>query len=163
MLNITAFNLPKEVYLNPAYAGYPSLRDTLTWVLMDLIAQAKFLTLFSLLFCAGLQRLLPHSTRWVHARLFWLMIFGLLHGISLWDGDIFLDYGLIGLLCYVMIRQSDSSRMLMCMSIFIYSVGVAMLVVLSQILRPEPGRYWLMGDADLGSMRLISYSLKQAC
>ncbi len=149
LLNITAFGLPKAAYLNPAYAGYPSLRDALTWALMDVIAQAKFLTLFALLFGAGLQLLLTRGTRWVHARLFWLMIFGLLHGIFLWDGDILLDYGLIGLLCYTMIRQADSSRMLMRMGIFMYSVGVGMLVVLSQIISPEPGRYWLPGDADL--------------
>lgn len=149
LLNITAFGLPKAAYLNPAYAGYPSLRDALTWALMDLVAQAKFLTLFALLFGAGLQLLLPRGTRWVHARLFWLMIIGLLHSIFLWDGDILLDYGLIGLLCYAMIRQADSSRMLMRMGIFMYTVGVGMLVVLSKILSPEPGRYWLPGEADI--------------
>ncbi|MGL9734776.1 MAG: hypothetical protein ACR5LF_00595 [Symbiopectobacterium sp.] len=83
LLNITAFSLPKAAYLNPAYAGYPALHDALTWAVMDLLAQAKFLTLFAFLFGAGLQLLLPRSTRWVHARLFWLMMIGLLHGIFL--------------------------------------------------------------------------------
>ncbi|MCW2473468.1 DUF418 domain-containing protein YeiB [Candidatus Symbiopectobacterium sp. NZEC151] len=149
LLNITAFGLPKAAYLNPAYAGYPALHEALTWAVMDLLAQAKFLTLFALLFGAGLQLLLPRGTRWVHARLFWLMLIGLLHGIFMWDGDILLDYGLIGLLCYAMIRQADSSRMLMRIGVVMYAVGVGMLVVLSQILSPEPGRYWLPSDADI--------------
>ncbi|MGL9734777.1 MAG: hypothetical protein ACR5LF_00600 [Symbiopectobacterium sp.] len=47
-----------------------------------------------------------------------------------------LDYVLIGLLCFVMIRQADSSRMLMRIGVVMYAVGVGMLVVLSQILSP---------------------------
>lgn len=35
------------------------------------------------------------------------------------------------------------------MGVFMCAVGVGMLVVLSQILSPEPGRYWLPGDADI--------------
>lgn len=59
LLNISAFGLPKAAYLNPAWSGSASLSDAWTWALLDLLAQVKFLTLFALLFGAGLQLLLP--------------------------------------------------------------------------------------------------------
>ena len=58
LLNISAFGLPKAAYLNPAWSGSASLSDAWTWALLDLLAQVKFLTLFALLFGAGLQLLL---------------------------------------------------------------------------------------------------------
>lgn len=149
LLNISAFGLPKAAYLNPAFLGYPALRDALTWAAMDVIAQAKFLTLFALLFGAGLQMLVPRGKRWVHARLFWLMLLGLLHGVLFWDGDILLDYGLVGLLCYGLIRHTESSRALIRVGTFMYLVGIGMLLVLSQVLSPVPGRYWTPDAADV--------------
>ncbi|MCG8708961.1 DUF418 family protein [Brenneria sp. 4F2] len=149
LLNITAFGLPKAAYLNPAYQGIPSLSDTWTWVIMDLTVQAKFLTLFSLLFGAGLQLLLPRGTAWIHARLFWLMMIGLAHAIFFWDGDILLDYGLIGLACYGMIRHAAGSRSLMRSGAVMYFVGIGVLLVLSQLLTLQPGRFWQPGAADI--------------
>ena len=68
LMNITAFGLPKAAYLNPAFMGAPSVADSLTWALMDLVAQVKFLTLFALLFGAGLQMLIPRGGRWIRSQ-----------------------------------------------------------------------------------------------
>ncbi|PWC17365.1 DUF418 domain-containing protein YeiB [Brenneria corticis] len=149
LLNITAFGLPKAAYLNPAWQGLPSPTDAWTWAIMDLAVQAKFLTLFSLLFGAGLQLLLPRGKRWVHARLFWLMLIGLVHAVFFWDGDILLDYGLIGLVCYGMIRHAEGSRALLRTGAIMYLVGVGVLFVLSRLLSPQPGRFWQPGAADI--------------
>ncbi|RLM27269.1 hypothetical protein BIY29_03360 [Brenneria alni] len=149
LLNITAFGLPKAAYLNPAWQGMPSLTEAWTWAMMDLAVQAKFLTLFSFLFGAGLQLLLPRGKRWVHARLFWLMLIGLVHSIFFWDGDILLDYGLIGLVCYGMIRHAQSSRALLQTGAIMYLVGVGVLLILSQLLSLQPGRFWQPSAADI--------------
>ena len=61
LLNISAFGLPKAAYLNPAWSGNISASDAWTWAILDLLAQVKFLTLFALLFGAGLQLLLPQA------------------------------------------------------------------------------------------------------
>ncbi len=61
LLNISAFGLPKAAYLNPAWSGSATLSDAWTWAILDLLAQVKFLTLFALLFGAGLQLLLPRG------------------------------------------------------------------------------------------------------
>ncbi|KAA9001044.1 DUF418 family protein [Affinibrenneria salicis] len=149
LMNIIAFGLPKAAYLNPAWQGQPSTGDALAWALMDLVAQAKFLTLFALLFGAGIQLLLPRGRGWVHARFFWLMLLGLLHGVFFWDGDILLDYGLLGLVCYSIIRQSEGSRMLLRSGVLLYGIGLGMLLVLSRLLGSQPGSYWLPGALDI--------------
>ncbi|MDX5626481.1 MULTISPECIES: DUF418 domain-containing protein YeiB [unclassified Brenneria] len=149
LMNITAFGLPKAAYLNPAYQGLPAPSDVWTWAIMDLTVQAKFLTLFSLLFGAGLQLLLSRGTAWIHARLFWLMIMGLIHTIFFWDGDILLDYGLIGLVCYGMIRHAQGSRILLRSGAIMYVVGIGVLLVLSQLLNLQPGRFWQPAAADI--------------
>lgn len=69
LLNISAFGLPKAAYLNPAWYGAITPQDAWTWAFLDLIAQVKFLTLFALLFGAGLQMLLPRGRRWIQSRL----------------------------------------------------------------------------------------------
>ncbi|WP_420065616.1 DUF418 domain-containing protein YeiB [Pectobacterium colocasium] len=149
LLNITSFGLPHAAYLNPAWQGDPTLSDTLTWAAMDLLAQIKFLTIFSLLFGAGLQLLLPRGVRWVHARLFWLMSIGSIHAIFLWDGDILFDYALIGILSYNLIRYATSSRQLIYMGALLYLVEIIVLFVLNHILTLQPGRFWLPSVADV--------------
>jgi len=83
LLNISAFGLPKAAYLNPAWYGDITLSDAWTWALLDLFAQVKFLTLFALLFGAGLQMLLPRGKRWIQSRLTLLVLLGFIHGTLL--------------------------------------------------------------------------------
>jgi Predicted membrane protein len=110
LLNITAFGLPKAAYLNPAWYGGITLRDAWTWALLDLFAQVKFLSLFTILFGAGLQMLLSRGKRWIQSRLTLLVILGFIHGLFFWDGDILLAYGLIGLITWRMIRDAHSVK-----------------------------------------------------
>lgn len=151
LLNISAFGLPKAAYLNPAYLGMPSLRDSWTWALLDLVAQAKFLAMFALLFGAGLQLLLHRGKGWMRARLTWLVLFGLGHAIFLWDGDILLAYGLIGLVCARMIREAKDTFTLLKTGVVLYLIGVAVLLLLSFITPGEPGNFWQPGAAALQS------------
>lgn len=149
LMNITAFGLPKAAYLNPAFMGAPSLADAWAWAVMDMLAQVKFLTLFALLFGAGLQMLLPRGARWSRSRLFWLMGFGLIHGIFFWDGDILLDYGLVGLLCLGAIRHDMPPRRLIGAGIGLYVFGLVILLLMQIMLASgQPGRFWLPGVAD---------------
>ncbi|QCR36597.1 DUF418 domain-containing protein YeiB [Nissabacter sp. SGAir0207] len=148
LLNINSFGLPRAAYLNPAYLGQPSTGDALTWVIMDVLAQAKFLTMFALLFGAGLQLLLPRGSGWIQARLSWLVLLGLVHAIFFWEGDILLSYGLIGLVCWRMIREAPSSRTLVTTGVLLFVLGVAVLAMFAFITSPEPGSFWLPGAAD---------------
>lgn len=96
LLNISAFGLPKAAYLNPAWYGAIVPEDAWSWAILDIVAQAKFLTLFALLFGAGLQMLLPRGKQWIQSRLTLLVLLGFIHALFFWDGDILLAYGLVG-------------------------------------------------------------------
>ncbi len=80
------------------------------WAFLDLIGRVKFLTLFALLFGAGLQMLLPRGRRWIQSRLTLLVLLGFIHGLLFWDGDILLAYGLVGLICWRLVRDAPSVK-----------------------------------------------------
>ncbi|MEN4910130.1 DUF418 domain-containing protein YeiB [Erwinia amylovora] len=149
LLNITAFGLPKAAYLNPAWNGLPSTSDFLVWATLDLLAQAKFLTLFAILFGAGLQLLLPRGKRWLQSRLSWLVIIGFLHALLLWEGDILLAYGMIGLIAWRMIRDVAASSQLFNTGVMLYLVGSAVLVILGLASGSQGNSSWLADAADV--------------
>ncbi|WP_428943528.1 DUF418 domain-containing protein YeiB [Pantoea sp. FN060301] len=149
LLNIVAFALPSAAYLNPAWQGRVTSGDAWTWAVLDLFAQVKFLTLFSLLFGAGLQMLLPRGKRWLQARLTWLVLLGFCHGVFFWSGDILFDYGLIGLIAWRMIRDVPSSRQLFNTGILLYVVGSGVLIVLGMASGSQSNSAWLPGPAQV--------------
>lgn len=152
LLNISAFGLPKSAYLNPAWSGSASLSDAWTWALLDLLAQVKFLTLFALLFGAGLQLLLPRGKRWIQSRLTLLTLLALLgfiHGLFFWDGDILLAYALVGLVSWRMVREAHHVKSLFNTGVVLYLTGIAVLVLLGMISGTAANRSWVPDAANL--------------
>ncbi|HHL6427836.1 TPA: DUF418 domain-containing protein YeiB [Klebsiella pneumoniae] len=149
LLNISAFGLPKAAYLNPAWSGSASLSDAWTWALLDLLAQVKFLTLFALLFGAGLQLLLPRGKRWIQSRLTLLALLGFIHGLLFWDGDILLAYALVGLVSWRMVREAHHVKSLFNTGVVLYLTGIAVLVLLGMISGTAANRSWAPDAANL--------------
>ncbi|HCI6323545.1 DUF418 domain-containing protein YeiB [Klebsiella pneumoniae] len=149
LLNISAFGLPKAAYLNPAWSGSASLSDAWTWALLDLLAQVKFLTLFALLFGAGLQLLLPRGKRWIQSRLTLLALLGFIHGLFFWDGDILLAYVLVGLVSWRMVREAHHVKSLFNTGVVLYLTGIAVLVLLGMISGTAANRSWAPDAANL--------------
>lgn len=149
LLNISAFGLPKAAYLNPAWSGSASLSDAWTWALLDLLAQVKFLTLFALLFGAGLQLLLPRGKRWIQSRLTLLALLGFIHGLFFWDGDILLAYALVGLVSWRMVREAHHVKSLFNTGVVLYLTGIAVLVLLGMISGTAANRSWAPDAANL--------------
>ncbi|EPG9163447.1 DUF418 domain-containing protein YeiB [Klebsiella pneumoniae] len=149
LLNISAFGLPKAAYLNPAWSGSASLIDAWTWALLDLLAQVKFLTLFALLFGAGLQLLLPRGKRWIQSRLTLLALLGFIHGLFFWDGDILLAYALVGLVSWRMVREAHHVKSLFNTGVVLYLTGIAVLVLLGMISGTAANRSWVPDAANL--------------
>ncbi|WP_312581617.1 DUF418 domain-containing protein YeiB [Atlantibacter hermannii] len=143
LMNIMAFGLPKAAYLNPAWYGDITARDAWTWALLDLFAQVKFLTLFALLFGAGLHMLLPRGKRWIQSRLTLLALLGFCHGLLLWDGDILLAYGLVGLVSWRLIRDAQSVKSLFNTGVMLFIVGLGVLIVLGVISGDQLNRAWV--------------------
>ena len=149
LLNISAFGLPKAAYLNPAWYGDITRSDAWTWAILDLFAQVKFLTLFALLFGAGLQLLLKRGARWIQSRLTLLVILGFIHGLLFWDGDILLAYGLVGLICWRLIRDAPGVKSLFNTGVMLYVMGLAVLLLLGMIADASTSRSWIPDAANL--------------
>ena len=105
VLNIQAFAMPFSAYGNPL--GYGTVEGADYWVftLSMVLADMKFMAIFSMLFGAGMvlfvERLLEtgRPAYAVHyRRMAWLLVIGLLHAYLLWYGDILVGYALCGMI-----------------------------------------------------------------
>ncbi len=108
LVNIGAFSMPAAAYFNPSAYGDLSGVNGWVWRLTHLLADLKFMAIFSMLFGAGIvlmaERAEARGRRagGVHyRRMAWLVVFGLLHAHLLWYGDILYWYGLCGLVVFL--------------------------------------------------------------
>lgn len=85
----------------------------------------KFFVLFSLLFGFGFYMFLhkdgkpvPQVVKTFRKRLFWLLMFGVLHVTFLWEGDILIFYALFGFLL-LLFRKSSDRKVMIWMMVFL--------------------------------------------
>lgn len=116
-VNVVAFSLPYSLEMAREQSPFPLVGDNAValWVI-DVFFRQKFVTLFSMLFgvsiwLVGGERSDLARGKLLRRRLFWLAIFGLLHGLAFWYGDILLLYAWAGL--FVMLTRSMKARSLM--------------------------------------------------
>ncbi len=142
IVNATAFAWPPSVYLDPAMSPLPlTPADRGAWWAMETFAHDKFVTLFSLLFgvsifLVGRQALpgQPERDQPLMRRLFWLAVFGVVHGAVVWYGDILLQYAVVG---FVFWRWKDEpARRLVQMGGLMFLAGAV--AVLVQWFLPPP-------------------------
>jgi uncharacterized protein len=102
--NMRAFFAPLSVYgdINSLYTKLP---DKFAQAFIDIFIQGKFVTLFSFLFGLGFAvqftRAEAKGVRFLSfypRRLGALALFGVIHGIAIWAGDILLTYAITGAL-----------------------------------------------------------------
>jgi len=94
-------------YSNPqAYGDLPGVNYAV-WLITNVFFEQKFLTLFSMLFGAGIVMMTERaeakgrSAVGLHfRRTFWLIVIGLLHAHLLWYGDVLYAFGVCGLIVY---------------------------------------------------------------
>jgi uncharacterized protein len=100
--NMRAFFAPLDAY---GYIGvlFHSRADVLAQFLIDAFIQTKFISIFSFLFGMGfaiqMSRAEARGARFLRfypRRLLALALFGLIHGILIWAGDILLTYAVSG-------------------------------------------------------------------
>jgi uncharacterized protein len=96
VMNVQAFAMPVAAYFNPRVCGGFEGLDRAAWLLTRLLFDVKFLSIFSTLFGASL--ILAGRGFAATKRLLWLVVFGLVHGYTLYFGDILFTYGVVGLL-----------------------------------------------------------------
>jgi uncharacterized protein len=113
VMNIQSFAMVGPLYDNPTAYGELKGANFVVWLLSHLLADQKFLSIFSMLFGAGIlllwqkaERSGADSSPLHYRRMGWLIVFGLLHAYLLWYGDILYTYGMCGLFVYLFRRRS---------------------------------------------------------
>ncbi|PFO74271.1 hypothetical protein COJ86_07775 [Bacillus cereus] len=113
ILCILFANLPTMTGLDPFnQAGYSGI-DKMVRFLVDLFVQSKFYTIFSFLFGIGFYIFMKNTEvkgypmyRLFSRRLCILLLFGLLHFIFLWYGDILHAYAIAGFILLFFYKRS---------------------------------------------------------
>ena len=128
-MNIVAFAWPGPAYGNPMRgAGFEGL-DRAVWFFNHLVFEAKMMTIFSMLFGAGLVLMNERaasrgaSLRGVYyRRVLWLLVIGAIHAYLIWFGDILFLYAECGLILYLFRNKTPRT-------LIILGVTLMMLIV----------------------------------
>jgi uncharacterized protein len=134
VMNIQSFAMPFAAYFNPTALGSPSDVDFTVWTISHLFADQKFMSIFSILFGAGVLLFASHAAErggrsavLHYRRMFWLLVFGLMHAYLIWYGDILVLYAVCGMLIYPL-RRTDPRALLIA---GVLTVSVASLFMLA--------------------------------
>jgi len=107
-MNIVAFAMPFQAYMNPIAYGMESGADLASWAFSFVFIDGKMRGLFSFLFGASTLMVIERArasglspARVHYARMFWLLVFGLIHFYFIWFGDILSLYALVGLVLFL--------------------------------------------------------------
>ena len=124
IMNIQSFSMIYAAYLNPTAFGDLTGTNKWIWILSHVFADQKFMTLFSILFGAGIflfsKRLEEKNlkpAKYHYRRIFWLFAIGLIHAYLFWHGDILVSYSLCALLAYLF--RKKSARVLILIAVFL--------------------------------------------
>jgi uncharacterized protein len=119
VMNIQSFAMIGAVYDNPTAYGDLHRANFLVWLLSHLLADQKFISIFSMLFGAGIVLMWQRAessgggpARLHYRRMGWLILFGLLHAYLLWGGDILYTYGICGLFVFLFRRHRPRTLVL---------------------------------------------------
>jgi len=107
-MNIQSFSMIGAAYINPAAYGDLTGLNKWVWIISHLLASQKFMSIFSMLFGAGIILFTERavikgkSPGLLHYRRnFWLLIFGMVHAYLIWYGDILVAYSLCAFIAFV--------------------------------------------------------------
>lgn len=131
VMNIMSFSMPFSAYFNPTSFGDHSGANYWVWFFSHLLFDQKFMTIFSMLFGAGI---IIFTTRAAergrspaalhYRRSFWLLVIGAVHAYLLWYGDILVLYAMCALIIYPARKLSPKALL---------PIGLALLLIGSGI------------------------------
>ncbi|HEX9932468.1 MAG TPA: DUF418 domain-containing protein [Allosphingosinicella sp.] len=147
-MNIVAFAMPFQAYMNPLAYGAEGPADMASWAFNFVFVDGKMRGLFSFLFGASMLLVIERaeaagrSGASIHfRRMLWLLAFGLIHFFFIWFGDILAGYAQVGMIAYLFHRLSTKA---------LVRWGVALLVVQTIVFSGLAGStYYLQSQAAL--------------
>ena len=127
IMNITNFSHVNVAYMNPTIGagleGYNQYFHAFNYIFAD----TRFMSIFSILFGAGVvlftnNAVLKGKRAGVlhFKRMFWLLLFGIVHAYLIWEGDILVTYAICG--CLIFLLRKKTIRALLIISIILFIV-----------------------------------------
>lgn len=155
IMNIQSFAMPGAAYLNPTAFGDFTGVNQWTWVASHILADQKFMSLFSMLFGAGVLLFCQnaeHKTKPAgklhYTRTFWLLVFGLLHGYLFWYGDILYAYAMCGFFIYLLRNKSIKTLLIIAAILMLLSSAYSLFMGMSISYFPAEAKQGLMEAWD---------------
>ena len=130
IVNAAFFAAPWQTSQNPLLPPLDVNDQTLwSWLVMHVFFEFKCITLFSILFGASIymvggERSDAERGAVLRRRLFWLLIFGLIHALLIWYGDILFHYALAGFI--VLLARSWKARTLLIVGVVLYLLALGL-------------------------------------
>lgn len=129
VMNVYAYAMPFAAYSSPLVMGGLDPVNMGTWFATHVFADQKFMTIFSLLFGAGIVLMSKRATAkgvdpgpWFYRRQFWLLAIGAIHGFFLFFGDILFHYALVGMIAFAF--RNLSPRVLLTIAATIFPIAL---------------------------------------
>ncbi len=149
MVNMQIFFQPMVSMIN-GHAAYDTTMELLSGVFIKFFFEGKFYVLFSMLFGYGFYLFMNKETTGgksiipvYRRRVFFLLLFGVLHVVLLWPGDILVFYALFGFLLLLFRHKKDRSLIKWALWLALVPVaavgGSALLIQLAR-LAPDGGQ-----------------------
>ena len=139
VMNIQSFSMISAAYGNPTAYGDLTGINFAVWLAGRLLADQKFMTIFAMLFGAGIVLMTERQVRAgarpagiYYRRNGILMLIGVLHAYLFWEGDILFSYGACAMVVYFARRLPPrwllpiGYAMICVPALFIGAVGLAL-------------------------------------
>ncbi len=131
IMNITSFSQINMAYMNPTIGagleGYNQYFHGFNYIFAD----TRFMSIFSMLFGAGVvlftQRIEAKGKRVAalhYKRMFWLLLFGLIHAYFIWVGDVLVAYAICGSLVFFFRKKSIRTLFIMAVILFLIPLSL---------------------------------------
>jgi len=111
LMNSVSFALVMGAYESPMVYNDMAGVDWWTWLILHFAADQKFVTIFSILFGAGVCIFMERAAKKGHnawklqlSRMGWLLFIGMFHAYMIWFGDILFSYAIAGV-CIALCRN----------------------------------------------------------
>ncbi|WP_153720628.1 DUF418 domain-containing protein [Sporosarcina cascadiensis] len=127
--NMLHFHSP-YAYMDP-YSWFSAPGEQAAFHFIDVFVEASFYPLFAMLFGYGINMQYEKSLRngtpfapFMARRMSWLLVFGVLHALLIWFGDILFTYALMGFLMIAVVRIPKKWLLSLALVLYIVPAGL---------------------------------------
>jgi len=144
IMNVQAFSMIGAAYFNPTSYGDLTGLNFLVWALSHVLADMKFMAIFSMLFGAGIvlmaERMEARGGKpaGIHyRRTLILLLLGIAHAWLIWTGDILYTYAMCALLVYLFRKKEPKTLIILGVTSIAVASALSVMAHFTMPLWPE--------------------------